>query len=80
MGDKLNSSGGCEAEVTARVKIDLVRFREYGELLLGNRFPRKMKDKVYCCCVTSAILYGSEAWCLKNNEKAILRRTERELW
>ena len=32
-----------------------------------------MKGKVYCCCVRSAILYGSETWCLKENEKAILR-------
>ena len=32
-----------------------------------------MKDKVYRFCVRSAILYGSEAWCLKENEKAILR-------
>ena len=38
-----------------------------------------MKGKVYCCCVRSAILYGSEAWCSKENEKAILRRTERAL-
>ena len=45
--------------------------------MLGNRFPLKMKGKVYCCCVRSAILYGSEAWCSKENEKAILRRTER---
>ena len=36
-----------------------------------------MKNKVYRCCIRSAILYGSEAWCLKENEKAILRRTER---
>ena len=34
-----------------------------------------MKDKVYRCCVRSAILYGSEAWDLKENEKAILRET-----
>ena len=39
----------------------------------------KMKGKVYCCCVRSAILYGSETWCLKENEKAILRRTERAM-
>ena len=43
----------------------------------GNRFPLKMKGKVYHCCVRSAILYGSETWCLKENEKAILRRMER---
>ena len=48
-------------------------------LLLGNRFPLKTKGKVYHCCIRSAILYGSEAWCLKENEKAILRRTERAM-
>ena len=79
LGDRLNASGGCEAAVAARVRIGLVRFRESGELLLENRFPLKMKGKVYRCCVRSAILYGSEAWCLKENEKAILRRTERAI-
>ena len=47
--------------------------------MLGNRFPLKMKGKVYRCCVRSAILYGSETWCLKENEKAILRRTKRPM-
>ena len=51
LGDRLNASGGCEAAVTARVRIGWVRFRKCGELLLGNRFPLKMKGKVYCCCV-----------------------------
>ena len=61
-GDRLNASGGCEVAVTARVRVGWVRFRESGEL---------------CCCVRSAILYKSEAWCLKENEKAVFRRTER---
>ena len=47
--------------------------------MLGKRFSLKMKGKVYRCCVRSAILYGSETWCLKENEKAILRRTERAM-
>ena len=38
-----------------------------------------MKGKIYRCCVRSAILYGSETWCLKENEKAILRRAERAM-
>ena len=78
-GDRLNASGGCEAAVTARVRIVWVKFRECGKLLLGNRFPLKMKGKVCRCCVRSAMLYGSETWCLKENEKAILRRTERAM-
>ena len=52
LGDKLNASGDCEAAVTARVRIGWVRFRECGELLLGNRFPLRMKGKVYRCCVS----------------------------
>ena len=79
LGDRINASGGCEAAVTARVRIGWVRFRECGELLLGNRFPLKMKGKVYHCCLRSAILYGSETWYLNENEKAILRRTERAM-
>ena len=66
---RLNSNGGCEAAVTARVRIGWVRFREYGELLLENRFSLRMKSKAYHCCVRLAILYGSEAWCLKENQK-----------
>ena len=34
--DKLNASGGCEAAVTARLRMNLVRFRDCRELLLGN--------------------------------------------
>ena len=61
------------------------RLCECGELLLGNRFPLKMEGKVYRCCVRSAILYGSETWCLKENKKASGRpgrsgRGDREDW
>ena len=77
LGDRLNASGGCEAAVTAKVKIGWVRFRECRELLLGNTFPLRMKGKVYCGCLRPAMLYGSDAWCLKENKKAILKRMEK---
>ena len=38
LGDGLNASGGCEAAVSARVKIGWVRFRECGDLLFGIGF------------------------------------------
>ena len=57
LGDRLNSSGGCEAAVTVRVRIGFGKFRECGELLLENWFPLRMKGKVCRCCVRSAILY-----------------------
>ena len=77
MEHRLNASGGCIAAVTARVRIGWARLRKYEELMLGNRFALRMKGKAYRCCVRSAILCGSEVWCLKENEKAILGRAER---
>ena len=81
MGDRLNANGGCEAAVTAREKINWERFRECGELSLGNRFPLQVKGKISLFYKSntraSAKLYGSEAWCLKEIERATLRRMER---
>ena len=36
-----------------------------------------MKGMVYRSCVRSAMLCGSETWCLRENEMIILKRTER---
>ena len=79
LGDRVSASGGCEAAVTARTRYGWVKFRECGELLNGKRFSLKTKGIVYQSCVRSAMLYGSETWCLSENELAILRRTERAM-
>ena len=34
---------------------------------------------VYRSCVRSAMLYGSETWCLRENEIVMLRKTERAM-
>ena len=39
----------------------------------------RMKGMVYRSCVRSAMLYGSETWCLRENEMAISRRTNRSI-
>ena len=56
-----------------------MKFRKCGELLRGRRFSLRMKGMVYQSCVRSAKLYGSETWCLRESEMAILRRTERAM-
>ena len=43
LGDRPNSSGGYKAAATARERIGWVRFRKCEELLLGNRFPLRVK-------------------------------------
>ena len=79
LGDRLNATVACETAVTARTRIGWMKFRECSEILKGRRFSLKLQRKVYKSCVRSAILYGSEAWCLREKEMAILRRTERAM-
>ena len=77
--DRVSAGGGCEAAVTARRRCGWDTFREHIELLYGRRFPLRLKGAVYRSYVRPAILYGSKAWCLKESDMGILRRTERSM-
>ena len=79
LGDRVDASGGCEVVVMARARLGWVKFRDCGELLNSKRFSMKEKGIVYRSCVRSVMLYGSETWCLSENEMAILRRTKRAM-
>ena len=72
LGVRMSAGGGCEAVVTARTRNWWVKFRECCELLLDRRFPLRLKEAVYRSHVRPAILYGSEALCLKECEMGIL--------
>ena len=76
LGDRVSAGGGCEAAVSTRTYFGWVKFWKCSELLYGRRFSLWLKGAVYNSYVWPAILYGSVAWCLKENEMAILRRTE----
>ena len=79
LGDRLNATGESEVAVTARTRIAWIKFRECVELLYEKKFLLKMKGRIYQSCVRSAMLYGSETWCLRKNEMAMLRRTEKAM-
>ena len=44
------------------------KFRGCGELLYHRRFPLRRKEAVNKSYIRPAILYGSEAWCLKTSK------------
>ena len=68
LGGRVSAGGGCETALTARTRCVWVKLRECGELLYGSRLPLRLKGAVYKSYVRPAILYGSEAWCLKDSE------------
>ena len=72
LGVRVSAGGGCEAAVTVRTRCEWVKFTECSELLYGRRFPLRLNGAVYRSYVEPAILFGSEAWCLKESEMGIL--------
>ena len=79
LGGRVGAGGVYEAAVTDRKGCWWVGLRECSELLYGRRFPLKLKWAVYRSYVKPAILYGSEAWYLKESEIGILQRRERSM-
>jgi len=78
-GCQIDASGGYEPVETARTRLRWMKFRECGEFLYGKKFSLNMKERVYRTCVRSAMLYGSETWCLRENQTSILRWIERAM-
>ena len=61
----MNVGEGCEAAATERTRWWWVKHRECGELLHGMIFHLKLKGGAHKSHARPTILYGSEAWCLK---------------
>ena len=79
LDDSLSAVGGCEAAVTARTRCGWDKFMEYSDLLYGKRFPLMLTAAVNKSYIRPTILHEGEAWCLKESEMIILRRTGRSM-
>ena len=65
--------------MTVKTGIRWIEFGEREELLYERKLSLKMKGRIYQSCVRSALLYGSETWCLEENEMAILRKIKKAM-
>ena len=48
-------------------------------MYIAEKHSSEIRESVYRSCVGSEMLYGSETWCLCQNEKGILQRAERAM-
>ena len=71
-GDSVGAGGGCEAAVTAIARCWWGRFMEVGMFLYGRRYLLMLNWAAYESDVRPAIVYGSEAWCLRESEMGML--------
>ena len=67
----VSAGGGCEAAVSVKTRCVWIKFRVCSVLLYGRRLPLWLNGAVYESCVRPPILYGCEAWCLKESSTIV---------
>ena len=75
----MNARGGSEEAVTARTRIDWIKFSACGEFLSGRKLSSTIQARIYQSCVKLILLCESETRCIRKDEMAILRRIERAI-
>ena len=79
LGSWITEDGKCDADVKSRIAQAKEAFGKRKELLCRN-FSKKIKKQIVKAMVWSVMLYGSETWSLKADEKRRIDAFEMWVW
>ena len=79
LGDVLDSEGGTERAVRARVAVTWGKWREISGLLLNKGIPLARRGMVFDACIRSVMLYGGETWALTKRLESVLVGCDRRM-
>jgi hypothetical protein len=60
MGSMLQKNGDIDEDVSHKIKVGWLKWRQASEVLCDPRVPLKLKDKFYRTVIRPAMLYGAE--------------------
>jgi hypothetical protein len=58
----LQKDGDIDEDVSHRIKVGWLKWRQASDVLCDPRVPLKLKDKFYRIAIRPAMLYGTECW------------------
>jgi hypothetical protein len=62
LGSMLQKNGDIDEDVSHRIKVGWLKWRQTSDVLCDPRVPLKLKDKFYWTAIRPAMLYGAECW------------------
>ncbi|ONL97201.1 Retrovirus-related Pol polyprotein LINE-1 [Zea mays] len=62
LGSMLQKEGDIDEDVSHRIKVGWLKWRQAAGVLCDPRVPRKLKGKFYRTAIRPAMLYGAECW------------------
>ena len=79
LGDTIDAGGGCNLSAITRARTAWGRFRQLLPILTNRCISYQTRGKVFRTCIRTVLLYGSECWALRNEDRARLERTARAM-
>ena len=76
LGDMLSVDGDADAAVEARIRIGWNKFRQLVPLLTNKDVSLITRVRLYCSCVRSSMLHGSETWPVRQENEVALQCVE----
>jgi hypothetical protein len=73
LGSMLQKDGDIDEDLSHRIKVGWLKWRQASSVLCDPRVPLKLKGKFYRTAIRPAMLYGEECWPTK-------RRHVQQLW
>jgi hypothetical protein len=61
----LQSKREIDKNVSHRIRVGWVKWRQTSDVLCDKKVPNKLKDKFYRTVTRPAMLYGAECWATK---------------
>ena len=81
LGGNISSTNGCEGDVTRRIGLARGIFQDLNKIWVSKEISKATKIQVYESLVINTLLYNSETWTLKEDQKDRLRVLEMSfLW
>ncbi|KAH0470061.1 hypothetical protein IEQ34_001619 [Dendrobium chrysotoxum] len=72
LGSIVQSDGEIDGDVSSRIQVGWLKWRNASGLLCDRKVPLKLKGKFYKMVVRPAMLYGAECWPLKEKHNTKL--------
>ena len=76
LGGNISSTNGCEGDVTRRIGLARGIFQDLNKIWVSKEISKATKIQVYESLVINTLLYNSETWTLKEDQKDRLRVLE----
>jgi hypothetical protein len=62
LGSMLQKDGNIDEDLSHRIKVSWLKWRQASDVLCDPRVPLKLKGKFYKTAIRPTMLYGAECW------------------